>query len=59
MSQHLDNIISKNHGSTNAWVVFLDVIKYSMRKSVMQQRIIQSFNDILKKTVETVSAKHA
>src|SRR5271166_4118429 len=58
MSHHLENIISKHHGSTNAWVVFLDVIKYSMRKSVMQQRVVQSFNDILKKTVESVSAMH-
>jgi class 3 adenylate cyclase len=58
MSAHLDHIIDKQHGSTNATVVFLDVVKYSMRKSIVQQRVIQAFNETLRQTIESVSAKH-
>jgi len=58
MSAHLDEIIDKQHGSTNATVVFLDVVKYSMRKSIIQQKVIKSFNDILHLALDSVSAKH-
>jgi hypothetical protein len=43
MSNRLDDIIAKQHGATNVMVVFLDVLKYSLRKSVIQQRIINAF----------------
>ncbi len=57
-SNHLDGIIAKQHGSTAAFVVFVDVVKYSLRKSVMQQRIIQEFSKALSGALESVSAKY-
>src|SRR5579862_2059861 len=59
MSNHLDDIIAKQHGATNVLVVFLDVIKYSLRKSVMQQRIINAFNDTLQQACDDISKKYA
>lgn len=58
MSTYLDNIINKQHGSTIASVVFLDVVKYSMRKSVIQQKVVREFSDIIVKAMDEVSAKH-
>jgi hypothetical protein len=58
MSNYLDGIITKQHGSTNASVVFLDVVKYSKRKSIIQQKILDSFNKVLSEAIEFVSAKH-
>jgi class 3 adenylate cyclase len=59
MSKHLDDIIAKHHGATNVMVVFLDVIKYSMRKSVMQQRIITAFNEVLQQSCDEMSRHYA
>ncbi len=58
MSTYLDSVIEKQHGSTMASVVFLDVVKYSMRKSVIQQRVVKEFSDIIAKSMQEVSAKH-
>lgn len=57
-SDHLDSIINKQHGAVNATVVFIDIVKYSLRKSIMQQKIIQEFNEILKDSITTVAGKH-
>ena len=58
MSTHLDDIINKQHGSTSASVVFIDVSKYSLRKSIIQQRVIQEFNRVLGATIDEIGAKH-
>src|SRR5690349_3378252 len=58
MSQHLNSIIQKQHGSTTCSVVFLDVVKYSLRKSIMQQKVVHNLNKVLGQAVEQVSAKH-
>jgi len=58
-SNHLDDIIAKHHGSANVMVVFLDVIKYSMRKSVIQQRIINAFSDVLQQSCDDISRIYA
>jgi hypothetical protein len=59
MSTHLDDIIAKQHGATNVMVVFLDVIKYSLRKSVMQQRVINAFNSVLQQSCDAISKDYA
>jgi hypothetical protein len=59
MSRHLDDIIARQHGATNVMVVFLDVIKYSLRKSVMQQRVINAFNDVLSQSCDEISKNYA
>lgn len=59
MSRHLDDIIAKQHGATNVMVVFLDVIKYSLRKSVMQQRVINAFNAVLSQSCNAISRDYA
>jgi hypothetical protein len=59
MSKHLDDIIAKQYGATNVMVVFLDIIKYSLRKSVMQQKVISGFNTILQKALDDVSKTYA
>jgi hypothetical protein len=59
MSTHLDDIIAKQHGATNVMVVFLDVIKYSLRKSVMQQRVINAFNAVLQQSCDAISKDYA
>ena len=58
MSSYLDNIIDKHHGSTAVSVVFLDVVKYSMRKSVVQQKVVREFSEIIGRSMQDVSAKH-
>ena len=55
MSKHLDDIIAKQYGAANVMVVFLDVIKYSLRKSVIQQRILNTFNAVLQQACDEVS----
>jgi hypothetical protein len=40
-------------------VVFLDVIKYSLRKSIMQERIIKAFNAVLQQACNEVSKDYA
>jgi class 3 adenylate cyclase len=59
MSGHLDDIIAKKYGATNVMVVFLDVIKYSLRKSVMQQRVIKAFNVVLQQSCDAISREYA
>jgi hypothetical protein len=61
-SKHLNDIIAKQHGSTAVMVVFFDIIKYSLRKSVMQERVINGFNGVLQSacddTSKTYSTEH-
>ena len=59
MSRHLDDIIAKQYGATNVMVVFLDVIKYSLRKSVMQQLVIKAFNAVLQQSCDEISKEYA
>jgi class 3 adenylate cyclase len=56
MSTYLNDIIAKQHGSTNVMVVFLDVVKYSLRKSVMQQKVISKFNEVVISAMDSISA---
>ncbi len=58
MSTYLDNIIDMQHGSTVSSIVFLDVVNFSMRKSVIQQKVIREFSDIIARSMQDVSAKH-
>lgn len=58
MSDYLNKIIDKQHGSVGSRVVFLDIVKYSKRKSIMQQKVINSFNDVFKSSIEDISSKH-
>jgi class 3 adenylate cyclase len=58
MSTHLDDIIAKQHGSTNASVVFLDIVKYSKRKSIMQEKVLRSFNCVLADAVAAISSMY-
>ena len=59
MSKYLDDIIDKQYGATNVMVVFLDIIKYSLRKSVMQQKVINALNAVLQQTFNDISKEYA
>jgi hypothetical protein len=38
--------------------VFLDVVKYSLRKSIMQQRVVNAFSSTIGHAIKSVSAKY-
>jgi class 3 adenylate cyclase len=59
MSPHLDNIINKQHGASNIMVVYIDIVKYSLRKSVMQQKVINAFNGALQESCDYIAREFA
>jgi hypothetical protein len=57
MSNHLDTIIQKHNQICNLQVVFVDIEKYSQRRTGNQVTIINAFTDCIKKSLDEV-AKH-
>lgn len=55
MASHLDNIINNHEGVTNLKIVFVDVEKYSRRKTKIQKEIIRVFSQILKDALTEIS----
>lgn len=57
-SNHLDNIIGKNNGVSNIQVVYVDIEKYSKRRTSNQSIIINLFTEILSQSLnETAKRK--
>ncbi|MBC2728607.1 adenylate/guanylate cyclase domain-containing protein [Desulfosporosinus sp.] len=53
-SNHLEGIITNQNRVTNMQVVFLDIEKYSKRRTSMQVSLIDQFTGILKKALDQV-----
>lgn len=53
-SRHLESLIGGDHGSGNMQVVFVDIEKYSKRKSTIQRGVVENFMDLSRQAlVET------
>ena len=57
-SAHLDRLIDNNYGNTNIQVVFVDIEKYSERKSYMQRKVIDLFTNLLNEAFNEVGRKY-
>jgi hypothetical protein len=57
-SSHLDKIIKKHNRTSNLQVVFIDIEKYSKRRSLTQIGVIDSFTEFLKKALLDTSSKY-
>lgn len=58
MSQHLDGLIERNFGATSMQVVFLDIEKYSRRKSTAQRHIIDLFTTQVQQALNSLGQSH-
>ena len=58
MSMHIDSIIDGQSGSQIAQVVFIDIVKYSLRNSRTQRRLIDKFTEISQNTLGKISEKY-
>ena len=57
-SQHLEKIIGKHNRTANLQVVFVDIEKYSRRRSLMQIEVIDRFTGILKNALIETSKQY-
>jgi hypothetical protein len=55
ISPHLDRIISTHNRSANLQVVFVDIEKYSKRRSLTQIGVIDSFTNAVKESLKETS----
>lgn len=55
MSTHLENIIKKQDGISNLQVVFIDIEKYSKRRTKIQSAVIYKFIQCVKETLTEIS----
>ncbi len=58
MSEHLDNIIKKHEGVADLKVVFVDVEKYSKRRTKIQNQVIDKLSSFLKTALLEVSKQY-
>jgi hypothetical protein len=56
-STHLDKIIAKYNRKANLQVIFVDIEKYSKRRSLTQISVIDSFTNTLKESLNATSQK--
>lgn len=54
-SRHLESLIGGEHGSVNMQVVFMDIEKYSKRKSTIQRGIVENFMDLSRQALVKTS----
>ncbi len=57
-STHLYNIMEKHNRITNLQVVFIDIEKYSKRRTLSQIEVIDALTDCMKKALSAVSKEH-
>jgi hypothetical protein len=57
-SNHLEAVITKNHGSTTMQVVFFDIVSYSKRKSTAQYALIEKFTVLVNQALNLVGQKY-
>lgn len=55
---HLQNIMEKQHRSCNMKVVFLDIEKYSQRRTISQIDVIDAFSSCVNNALEDISKKY-
>jgi class 3 adenylate cyclase len=57
-SKHLEDLISKQHGSTTMQVVFVDIVSYSKRKSTVQRTLIDEFTRVVNEGLHAIGQKY-
>ena len=57
-SDHIENILQKMNQAANMKVVFLDIEKYSKRRSQAQIAVINSFTKLLADAIETTAKNY-
>lgn len=57
-SQHLENIMNKHNRVSTLQIVFVDIEKYSKRKTKIQIAIIDEFTSCLKHALKEISHQH-
>ncbi len=57
-SQHLSRIVKEQYGSATLQVAFLDIVKYSKRKSTTQRAVIECFTCLLSESLAEVGKKY-
>ncbi|MGH8513154.1 MAG: hypothetical protein ACREV8_04280, partial [Gammaproteobacteria bacterium] len=58
MSNHLNEIIERHNSVANLQVVFVDIEKYSQRRTQSQVAVIECFTKHLKAALSTISANY-
>src|SRR5205823_2691867 len=57
-STHLENIIKNHNNIANIQVFFIDIEKYSKRRTATQSLIINSFIECLRKSLRDISKEY-
>src|SRR5579883_3218564 len=57
-SNHLDEILSRQNRTTNLQVVFMDIEKYSQRRTLTQIDVIDAFTVCLRNSLSEISKKY-
>jgi hypothetical protein len=57
-SDHLNEIISRHNQITNLQVVFVDIEKYSQRRTLTQTNVIDRFMECLRSALQKVSQQY-
>jgi hypothetical protein len=57
-SKHLENVINKKKGVSNLQVVFVDIEKYSNRRTAIQSEVIGQFAECLRQAHREVSQQY-
>lgn len=57
-STHLEEIIRRHNNTATLKVVFLDIVKYSKRRSVNQVNVIELFTNILRQSMQEVAKQN-
>lgn len=57
-SNHLEDIVNRQNGSSSLQVVFSDIVSFSKRKTAIQREVIDKFTELNEKAIEMISQKY-